>query len=100
MTTILWQNDGVGFTGAGPGVIGPFYVLGGRYAFAVAASAWGAAQLQTLMLDGTTYEPVAAAITANGNETMDLPAGTVEIVITGGATGVTGSLARVPYRGS
>ena len=95
--TVNNWNDGFSFTG-GSGTIGPYYILGGRYAFAMSAT-WGGgnAVLNILMPNGSTYVQVAPTLSADGSSIVDLPAGEVEIVITT-ATAAMGFLARVPYR--
>lgn len=91
-------KNGVSFSGlsATPAA---FTVLGGLYAFAVAATFGGGnVDLQMLMPDGTTYESVlTTVVTANGQRLVDLPPGTYKVVITT-ATAVQGSLIRVPYQ--
>lgn len=96
MATNNW-NDGLNFTFTAADV-GPFEVLGGRYAIAVNAAVWGGGSLtlQALMPDAETYSTVLAPFTADGGSTVDLPPGTFLLKNTG--VSVQGSLVRVPYR--
>lgn len=88
-------NDGFTFTDASADV-GPYYVLGGRYAFAASAT-WGggSATIQVLMPDGTTYVSIAVALTADGSQLVDLAPGMYKIAIAT-ATAVMGYFVRVP----
>ena len=88
-------GDGFTFTAMSTDV-GPYSVLGGRYAVAVAAT-WGggSATLRALMPDGTTYVTVLAPFTADGSALVNLPPGKVSLVIAT-ATAATGLVVRVP----
>lgn len=94
---VLFSNDGMTATGlsATPTAVP---LLGGRYAFGVAAT-WGGGnvQLQVLMPDNSTYIAAGVALTANGTAVYDLPPGTYQVAITT-ATAVQFFLVRVPYR--
>lgn len=90
-------GDGFSFAGISADV-GPYNILGGRYAFAASAT-WGggSATIQVLMPDASTYVSVAAAVTADGAQLVDLPPGRYKIAVAT-ATGLMGFLLRVPYR--
>jgi len=90
-----WK-DGVNFL-AGDS-LAAFTLLGGRYAFGIAATfGGGTVALQQLFPDGTTYVNAATPLTTSGQQILDLPPGTYKInVVT--ATNVQGFVARVPYR--
>lgn len=91
--------DGVKATAlANDAVVGPFTLLGGKYAIFGFSSGTYSVQLQVLTGDGTNYMACSAAQTAYA--THDLPAGTYKIVC--GAAMGTGnvSLIRVPLRGT
>ena len=90
-------KDGVTATGQTNNlVVGPFTLLGGKYALGGFSSGTWSVQLAVLTPDGTNYMNVGAAVTAY--TTYDLPPGTYEI--TCGAAFTTGDLflIRVPYR--
>lgn len=91
-------NDGFTFTGISADV-GPYTVLGGRYAMAVSAT-WGggSATLQVLLPDAATYLTVLTAFTADGSALVDLPPGKYKIAVAT-ATALQGFLIRVPTRG-
>jgi len=76
--------------------VGPFTVLGGRYALMLSGT-WGggSATLQALMIDNTTYINVATAITADGATIVDLPPGSYKLDVAT-VTGLLGGLFRVP----
>lgn len=91
-------KDGVAATGQTNSLtVGPFTLLGGKYAMFGYSSGTYSAQLKILTADGTDYAGVAAADTT-GYVTYDLPPATYEIVL--GASFTTGdvSLIRIPYR--
>lgn len=91
------EADGGKWTGEGnSAMIGPFVLLGGKYALASTSSGTNSVTLEVLGPDGSTYIACGAAQTAN-YAVYDLPAGTYQIV--GGASYGTGqgSITRVPY---
>ena len=90
-------NDGVqGLEQTNDLVVGPFYLLGGKYALFGFSSDTYSVQLSILTADGTNYMAVGAAVTAY--TTYDLPPGRYKITV--GAAFTTGnvSLIRIPYR--
>lgn len=89
-------KDGVRFTGARTANTVAFTLLGGKYAWGQTASSTSS-EFDILMPDGTTYQPVVAALTTGATYQMiDLPAGTYRIIFT--ATGdVAGFVQRIPY---
>ncbi len=98
-------HDGISWTGAvTANTVGPFYLLGGRYEFAVTTPSTSST-LQQLMPDGTSYVtvlPIAGVnpiVTATVDPTsfFDLPPGTYKVITTE-ATGNAGFVIRVPYR--
>ena len=89
-------DDGFTYTGATSSTVGPFPVLGGRYAF-FGTAAGTSATLNVLCPDGSTYTPVQAQTTAAYWEIVDLPPGTYEIVVVSSGA-QQGGLCRVPYR--
>lgn len=97
VTPVNWQ-DGFGGTGAiNNDVIGPYYLLGGKYAITGFSSGTFSVQLAVLTLDGTNYMNATAAATT-AYATLDLPPGSYKI--TCGAAMTTGNVAlvRIPYR--
>lgn len=78
--------------------VGPYTVLGGRYAL-MASATWGGGTvtLQALMPDGSTYINIASPLTADGAQLVDLPPGSYKLDIVT-ATAVQASLVRVPFR--
>lgn len=62
-----------------------FKLDAGWYGITVQATVWGTAILQRLMPDGTgaTYQPVLAALNANGYATIQLPAGQYRMLLAG-----------------
>lgn len=90
------SKDGVNFTSLSA-TPASFVLMGGRYAFGIHATFGGGnVVLQILMPDNSTFVSCGTALTADGFEVFDLPAGTYQIAITT-ATGVEGFLQRVPY---
>lgn len=90
-------GDGFSATGAtNNDVLGPYYVLGGKYAMLGFSSGTYSVTLAALTADGTNYINVAAAQTAYA--TFDIPPGKYKI--TCGASMTTGCVAliRIPYR--
>lgn len=99
--TVSNFGDGLSFIGAGP-TDSPikFTLLGGQYTLAVAAGTWGSGSIdfQVLMPDGSTFVSILTApFAANGSAVVEMPPGKYAIVIAT-ATGVSGSLLRVPRR--
>lgn len=92
-------NNGFTFTGA-TATVGPYYLLGGRYAFAAASASWGSgsATIEILMNDGSTYVACSAPIIANGTQVLDLPEGSYEVVVSGAT--VFGFVLPIPLRTS
>ena len=92
-------NFGDGFLGTGAlndEVLGPYSLLGGKYALFGFSSGTYSVQLSVLTADGTNYMACGAAVTAY--TLYDLPPGKYKV--TCGAAMTTGnvSLIRVPYR--
>lgn len=75
-----------------------FNLDAGNYSL-IATWTVGTVQLQKLMPDGTTYVPVTAALAAPGAASgytyLQLPAGQYRLVLAGGATGLTGEIAKI-----
>jgi hypothetical protein len=73
-----------------------FPVAGGKYSFD-ALGTWGSgnAQVQLLGGDASTWLNVGSAVTANGVQTLDLPAGQYRIAISSGATAVYAALTKI-----
>jgi hypothetical protein len=93
-----FSGDGFGATGAtNNDVVGPYYLLGGRYALIGYSSGTYSVQLAALTLDSTNYMNLTAAA-STAFATFDLPPGSYKI--TCGASMTTGNVAlvRVPYR--
>lgn len=66
------------------GTIGPFPLLGGSYWIETSGTGAGTVDLKKLGPDGTTYTARITQITATaGQQTISLPPGTYEWVITG-----------------
>ena len=73
-----------------------FTLDGGKYGLDVTATfGGGSVQLQKLAADGATWANVGAAITANGVQTADVPAGSYRVAIAT-ATAVYVNLRRIP----
>ena len=73
-----------------------FPILGGKYSFD-ASGTWGSgnAQVELLGPDGSTWLNVGSSVTANGVQTLDLPAGQYRIAISSGATAVYAVLTKI-----
>lgn len=96
--TLTDFKDGLTATGyAGSSTIGPFTLLGGKYAVTVSDTGTPDASLQILLPDGSTYQTIGSAITTNSSETVDLPPGTYRVT-TGTGTSLSVSVIRIPYR--
>jgi hypothetical protein len=90
-------GDGFIATGAeNNNVVGPYYLLGGKYAMLGFSSGTYSAVLAVLTPDGTNYMNVAAAQTAY--YTADLPPGSYKITLGASFTTGTVALVRIPYR--
>jgi hypothetical protein len=99
--TVAAVNFGDGFVGTGQTnslVVGPYSILGGKYAMFGYSSGTYNAQLKVMTADATNYVAVAAADTS-GYVTYDLPPGPVEIVLGGSFSTGNVSLVRIPYHG-
>ena len=94
LVTNDWK-DGITFTGATTGTVGPFTVLGGKYVF-YATAAGTSVVLNILMPDGSTYSPAYSETTSAFFQMIDLPPGTYEVVVTT-STAVQGGVIKVPY---
>lgn len=88
------SKDGITYTGA-TGTVGPFTVLGGKYAF-YATAAGTSNVLNILMPDGSTYSPVQSETTSAFYVMVDLPPGTYDIVVVT-STAVQGGVVKIPY---
>ncbi len=73
-----------------------FPILGGKYSFD-ASGTWGSGNVQVELLgpDGSTWLNVGSSVTANGVQTLDLPAGQYRIAISSGATAVYAVLTKI-----
>lgn len=79
--------------------VGPFAILGGKYAFTLIDAGTVNDTLEILGPDGSTYLPVATAFSSSPIfATYDLPAGQIKPVTGASASGVAASLIRIPYR--
>jgi|HubBroStandDraft_3_1064219.scaffolds.fasta_scaffold891865_2 hypothetical protein len=89
-------KDGCNWTGYGnAATIGPFILLGGRYAVTVSSNGGTASvQLNVLSPDGS-YISCGAAVTATG--VFDCAPGTYELVTGAAASVCAGSMSKVPY---
>lgn len=94
-------SESVSFTGtANAGITADtatFSLLGGKYGI-LANGTWNSATytLEAQGADGTTFVPVAAAISANGYASVDLPPGLYKFVKSGSPTAVWLSITRIP----
>lgn len=73
-----------------------FPLAGGKYGLEISAT-WGSgnAQVESLSIDGSTWLNVGSSVTANGVQTLDLPAGQYRIAISSGATAVYAALTKI-----
>ena len=73
-----------------------FSLIGGKYGLDISAT-WssGAAQLETLSIDGSTFVNVGSSVTANGVQTLDLPGGQYRVAVSGSASAVYFSLTKI-----
>jgi hypothetical protein len=91
-------GDGFGATSAANNdVVGPYKLLGGKYALIGYSSGTYSVQLAALTLDGTNYQNLSAAA-STAFATFDLPAGSYKITCGASMTTGTVALVRVPYR--
>lgn len=90
------QTESFQISNQGAGTYGPYFLIGGRYQFD-AVGTWGGGNivLNQLGPDGSTYLSVSLPQTANGGQTIDIPGGTYQMVVTT-ATGVSAALTRIP----
>lgn len=91
-------GDGFKATGAtNNDVVGPYYLLGGKYALLGFSSGTYSVQLAVLTADGTNYMNVTAAA-STAYATLDLPPGMYKITCGASMTTGTVALIRIPYR--
>jgi hypothetical protein len=98
VTPIDFGGDGFAGTGAtNNDVIGPYYLIGGRYHLTGYSSGTFSVQLAALTRDGTNYQDLTPTATTT-SAVFDLGPGKYKI--TCGAAMTTGnvSLVRIPYR--
>lgn len=73
---------------------GTFNLDAGVYALTLHATTWGTAQLMRILPGVATPVPVAAALTADGQANVTVPAGVYELVLAGVA-GMSGEIAKI-----
>lgn len=92
--------DAIKLSGQDAGTYGPYALEGGTYAVTMVSSGWnsGSGDVQIQGPDGATYVSVlAAAFSANGYKTFQVPPCLVEVVLTSTTAGDTSfSICRVP----
>lgn len=92
-------KDGLSWTGQGnTATIGPFTLLGGKYALTSQSSGTNSVQLNICCPDGSTFVAASATAQTAALATYDLPPGTYNIVAGAAYSLGQGSLVRIPYR--
>jgi len=99
MATSDYKNGLSATNVAASATIGPFTLLGGRYGMVLSDTGTANASLKIMSPDGQ-FVPVGASTTfsAAGYATIDLPAGTFQIVFGSGITLGAVSFVPIPYR--
>ena len=96
-STITDSKDGIIATGYIAGAeIGPFTLLGGKYAIQTLDTGTVAVALYTLGPDGATWV-VVDSFTTDMYDVFDLPPGTYAFIVGAGATLCAVSVAKIPY---
>ncbi len=96
-SAILDSKDGIIATGYTANAnIGPFILLGGKYAVQTLDTGTVAVALYTLGPDGATWVLV-DSFTTDMYDVFDLPPGTYTFVVGAGATLCAVSVAKIPY---
>ena len=73
-----------------------FSLIGGKYSFdAVGSWSSGSVQVELLAPDASTWLNCGSAVSANGVQTLDLPAGQYRVAVSGSASAVYFALTRI-----